>query len=86
MLASKNEIFKNIKPPFNSDIIETFNQYQNSCIFHSYTCGKCSNILSIKTENLFCNKCDYTQDTITILPSLEVIKESKDKLNNLFKK
>lgn len=86
MLESKNEILKNIKPPFNSDIIEAFNQYQNSGIFHPYTCGKCSNTLSIKTESLFCNKCDYTQDTITMLPSIEVIKDSKDKLNDMFKK
>ena len=58
-----------LQPPFNQETIDLFNRYQNSGIFHPYTCGNCSNVsLKINTEHLYCEVCDYTQDRIHILP------------------
>ncbi len=76
-----------IKAPFNPDIIERFNAYQNSKIFHPYTCGNCSNsILKIKESGLYCEHCDYTQDKITILPEKNELQDNIDFFKTVFNK
>lgn len=75
---------KQLRPPFSKEVINNFNEYQVSGVFHPFTC-ECSNVLSIKEDGLYCNKCNYTQELISILPSTEEIKEQKDSLNKFFK-
>lgn len=58
-----------MKPPFTQEIIDNFNAYQKAGYVHPYTCGNCSTELEIKTENMYCPKCDYTQTTIHFIPN-----------------
>lgn len=70
-----------IKAPFTPEQIDALNKYQNSGIFHPYTCGneKCRQDL-IATENgWICPCCEYTQNWAhDILPS-------KNEIENLTK-
>ncbi len=73
-----------IKPPFNNEIIKSFNKYQESGIFHPYTCGEdsCSGILEVKTEYMYCPNCDYKQYQMSILPNDEDLNKQKSILES----
>lgn len=55
-----------IKSPFTEDQVKNLNDYQQSGVFHPFTCGNpdCREILVATKDGWFCpvENCDYTQD------------------------
>ena len=52
------------KSPWTPEEVEKLNIYQNSGVFHPYTCGNhtCRNILRATENGWVCDICGYTQD------------------------
>lgn len=53
-----------IKAPWTDEQVATLNYYQESGVFHPYTCGgeKCRADLVATVNGWTCPQCDYTQD------------------------
>lgn len=53
-----------IKVPFTSEQVKSLNNYQQSGVFHEFTCGSddCRAVLVAAGDGWHCPKCAYTQD------------------------
>lgn len=56
------------KPPFTTEEIQSFNEYQKVGIMHPYTCGNREHsgddLLFAKEDGLYCPTCEYKQDNV----------------------
>lgn len=53
-----------MKAPFTNEQVKALNEFQNSGMFHPFTCGKCRADLVAHQDGWHCPnpQCDYTQD------------------------
>lgn len=63
------------KAPFTPEIIKRFDAYQNAGYVHPYTCGNCPSNLKMDSTKIYCPNCDYTQESIHILPNEQELKD-----------
>jgi hypothetical protein len=53
-----------LEAPFTTEQVKSLNEYQESGVFHPFTCGtdKCRCVLIAAEDGWTCPECDYTQN------------------------